>query len=616
MAISFVNKSAFASGTAGLTVGAVSATQANDLILLFVESANQAIATPTGYTIVTGAQVSAGTAAAAGGMRLNVFYRWATGADGTVSVADTGDHTTAIKLAYRGVDLTTPFDATPVTGTKTTASTSSSYPGITTASANALVIFSSALDLDAASTTTTSAQANGNITSLTERHDQTVASGLGGGIVLTDGFKAAAGATGNMTATVTSTQQVYITLALRPAPIVSTGDMDATETGSDTFAGSGSVFIEGAFSATETSADTFAGAGPGAVADGVSGSLAASETGNDTFTATGDVIVKGSLAATESGADTFTATGKVIVRGTLATTEAGADTFAANGDVIVRGSLAASEAGADTLAGSGKVLIEGAFSASETGSDTFAATGGGVQVSTGTMAAAETGSDALAGTGAVLVRGALAGLEAGADVFGGNGQIIVKGPLAASETGQDAFASTGNAPVRGMLAATETGSDTFAGNGAGENSGTMAAAEYGADLFASSGAIIVKGALSASEAGGDVFAASGGVAFGVASGDMVAIEAADTFGGYASGYFEPGYVGGVSGTVLVRGAMGAVEAGADVFRARASEYSRPRSSDINRQVQQRPDAPIFDSMRMAATVPHRRGAKIQTTRRG
>ena len=193
MPISFVNKSAFASGTAGLSVGAVANVQANDLILLFVESANQAITTPTGYTAVPSGLASAGTAAAAGGMRLTVFYRIATGADATDTVADSGDHTTAIKLAFRGVHTTTPFDATAVTGTKTTASTSSSYPGITTATANAHVIFASALDLDSNSTATTSAQANANITGLTERHDQTTASGLGGGIVITSGTKATAG---------------------------------------------------------------------------------------------------------------------------------------------------------------------------------------------------------------------------------------------------------------------------------------------------------------------------------------------------------------------------------------------------------------------------------------
>lgn len=232
MAISYVGKSTFASGTAGLTVAAVSGVVANDLILLFVESANQAITTPTGYTIVTGAQVSAGTAAAAGGMRLNVFYRFATGADGTVTVADTGDHTTAIKLVFRGVNLTTPFDATPVTGTKTTASTTATFPGITTATTNAWVVLASALDLDAASTATTGAPTNGNLTGLTERHDQTVTSGFGGGIVLITGTKAVAGATGNTTATVTNTQQVYVTLALRQQPVALAANVSGSATAS------------------------------------------------------------------------------------------------------------------------------------------------------------------------------------------------------------------------------------------------------------------------------------------------------------------------------------------------------------------------------------------------
>lgn len=229
MAITYVGKSTFASGTAALSVGAVSGVAAGDLLLLFVESANQPVAAPSGYTQVTNSPVAIGTAAAAGGVALQVFYRIATGADTTTTVADSGDHTTAIKMAFRGVSTSTPFDATPVSGTKTTASTSSSYPGITTATANAMVVYASALDLGAASTATTSSQANANLTSITERHDQTVASGFGGGLVITTGMKATAGATGNLTATVTSTTQVYLTLALRPSPPVITGDLAVTE---------------------------------------------------------------------------------------------------------------------------------------------------------------------------------------------------------------------------------------------------------------------------------------------------------------------------------------------------------------------------------------------------
>lgn len=231
MAISYVNKSAFASGTGALSVGAVSGVVANDLILLFVESANQNITTPSGFTQVTNSPVSTGTAAAAGGVRLAVFYQFATGADGTTSVADSGDHTTAIKMAFRGVNTTTPFDATPVSGVKTPASTTATFPGITTATANAWIVHASGLDRDAASTTTVGTATNANLTGITEHHDQTISSGVGGGLVVITGTKATAGATGNTTATVTSTIQVYLTLALREAAPVQALQASISATG-------------------------------------------------------------------------------------------------------------------------------------------------------------------------------------------------------------------------------------------------------------------------------------------------------------------------------------------------------------------------------------------------
>jgi len=53
MAVTLVNIGAFASGAASLTVAQPASTQAGDLLLLMVESANEVIATPSGYTEVT-----------------------------------------------------------------------------------------------------------------------------------------------------------------------------------------------------------------------------------------------------------------------------------------------------------------------------------------------------------------------------------------------------------------------------------------------------------------------------------------------------------------------------------------------------------------------------------
>lgn len=480
MALSFVGKSAFGSGTASVSAAAVTGVQAGDLLLIFVESANQPIASIAGYTQVTGSPVQTGTANAAGGVALQVFYAFATGADSSTTVGDAGDHTTAIKLAYRGVDQTTPFDATAVTGIKTPASTSSSFPGITTATAGAWVIHASALDLDLASTATTGTPTNANLTGLTERHDQTVTSGFGGGLVIIDGVKAAAGASGNTTATVTSTVQVYMTLALRAE--IGIGTFAATETGADTLSATGGVVIRGPGAATESGADALSAAG--SVSDGPNfGVFAAAESGSDTATAVGKVIVKGALSASESGQDALSAAGKVVIGGALASSETGSDAFASAGKVIVNGSVAGAESGGDTIFGSGGAVLSGALAADESGDDVLAASGkvlvqgaasaveegvDGLNASgsentgiTGSLSATES-PDAISADGSVLISGSVSTNES-PDAASATGQVLVAGSVAASETDSDAMAATGGPVVQGVVSATEAGSDTFGG---------------------------------------------------------------------------------------------------------------------------------------------------------
>ena len=169
-----------------------------------------------------------------------------------------------------------------------------------------------------------------------------------------------------------------------------TGSLNATETGSDTLASSGTVLVSGALSVTESGPDTFAA--NGAVV--VSGSLAVTESGPDTFAASGLLGTSGSLAVTESGPDTFSATGTTTggVSGSLDATEAGSDTAAVSGVVVVAGSLTVTESGADTFAASGAVVVTGLLSATESGPDTFEAVGFGGAV-TGSLNATESGSD-------------------------------------------------------------------------------------------------------------------------------------------------------------------------------------------------------------------------------
>lgn len=216
-----VGKGTFTSGTGALSVPPPGSLAADDLLLLVVESANEAIATPTGYTQVANSPQSTGTGAAAGGVRLAVFYKVTTGSESNVTVADTGNHTTAQIHAFRGVDPTTPIHQT-AGAVDAAATTALSAPAVTTTLTNCLIVNAIGLDKDAADSDTLSSVANAALSDVTEQHDQTVASGVGGGIAVITGGKATAGSTGNTTATGdSSTTHAYITIALAPvAPIV------------------------------------------------------------------------------------------------------------------------------------------------------------------------------------------------------------------------------------------------------------------------------------------------------------------------------------------------------------------------------------------------------------
>ena len=247
--------------------------------------------------------------------------------------------------------------------------------------------------------------------------------------------------TSTLAGTLTNVRGPVVLLRVReaaPAPI--TGTLAATETGSDTFSGSGDVIVEGSMAASETGSDTFAASGT-VTAAAITGTMAATETGTDTFSGAGKVITEGAMAALETGSDTFSASGDVIVRGAMAATETGADTFAASGDVVIDGSMAATESGTDTFAASGVVghpPIVGTMSATETGADVFAATGD--VVIKGTLAATETGSDTFAATGDVLISGQMAATESGTDTMSATGTVGstgVTGTMSAVESTED-----------------------------------------------------------------------------------------------------------------------------------------------------------------------------------
>ncbi|HLB31807.1 MAG TPA: hypothetical protein VJN91_09775, partial [Gammaproteobacteria bacterium] len=206
-----------ATGGTGVVNPAWPAHQIDDIALLFVESTGGQAATlsiPAGFVEVTNSPQATGAGTA--GTRITVFWARAISATmATPRVADPGNHVYAQILTYRGVIAAgDPWDVTGG-GVKAAASGTVTVTGVTTTVPNALIVQAVARDNDNAAAAF-SAQTNANLTSITERSDAGTAQGNGGGFAVWDGDMAAAGGTGNTTATVTSSINAFLTVALLP----------------------------------------------------------------------------------------------------------------------------------------------------------------------------------------------------------------------------------------------------------------------------------------------------------------------------------------------------------------------------------------------------------------
>jgi hypothetical protein len=215
----FVGVGTKAEGTGAVTPGLPLDLQLSDIMLLFVETANEAVSTPSGWAIVADSPQGTGTGGGAAATRLSVFWKRATATEVAPAVADPGDHAIAQILAFRGcIDTGNPWDVTSG-DVAAAATTAVSIPGDTTTVANCLVVLALAQATDTA-TAQASGYTNADLANLTERTDISSVSGNGGGFAVVTGEKAAIGAYGATTATLaTSSVQGRISIALKPALI-------------------------------------------------------------------------------------------------------------------------------------------------------------------------------------------------------------------------------------------------------------------------------------------------------------------------------------------------------------------------------------------------------------
>lgn len=207
-----------ASGTGDVVPTLPSGHQANDILLLFRQSSNEANSIPTGYTKL-GPMSGIVPGPASGATRIVVAWKRDNGSESDPTVVDTGDHTLAQIMAVRGCPTSgDPFLCVGATR-KITASTTGTASAGATPIDNCLVVNAWAHSLDTASTVFSS-PINSNLANLTLQINVSTTDGFGGGIGVVTGEKASEGGFAATTVTETSTTDVSVTFIMLPAGVL------------------------------------------------------------------------------------------------------------------------------------------------------------------------------------------------------------------------------------------------------------------------------------------------------------------------------------------------------------------------------------------------------------
>jgi hypothetical protein len=195
----------------------------DDILVMVGESANQAmtISNSAGgtWTQVTGSPQGTGTAGGVSSAGVQVWWSRYNGTQTAPTIAGTnGDHRAARIYAYRGVDTITAINAS-AGAVEATSDSSLSAIGVTTTAADCWILYAMALMDDAQDFGATFT--NATLTGITLRGASFGhAAGNDGRLGLVDGIKAAAGATGALTNTLTAVSvKAFVTLALQPAVV-------------------------------------------------------------------------------------------------------------------------------------------------------------------------------------------------------------------------------------------------------------------------------------------------------------------------------------------------------------------------------------------------------------
>lgn len=221
MAIAVVGVGAVASGAAAITPPFHASTAAGHIVIGIGESVGgeaypgAAGFPPTGWAHVTGSPNNVDTST-----RLTAIWKRIVGGDTAPSWGDSGNHNVGRTITFSGVKTTgDPWNVAPTSGQETAADTSAEFPTLTTLAANCMIVFCIATGRDGLTGAQMGALTGGTgLTNATERMDDWIATGTGGGIGMITADKASAGSIGSPTAAMGSTDsKALITIALEEA---------------------------------------------------------------------------------------------------------------------------------------------------------------------------------------------------------------------------------------------------------------------------------------------------------------------------------------------------------------------------------------------------------------
>ncbi len=219
------------------------------------------LTTANGFVACPSSPIASGGATGAGTILTAFWCRATSTSQAAPTTNDPGNHIQGLIFTISGaVTSGVPFDVSASAADIGSASTTTTWPTVTTTGADRLIVQIATRGNDSAAASW-SAFTNAALASIVEHADTGTLEGNGGGLVVISGTKAVAGATGATTATVTSSRHAALTLAV--SPIVSTafsgsaalsGEATLTATGKPALPASAAFSGEATLSGVQSSA--------------------------------------------------------------------------------------------------------------------------------------------------------------------------------------------------------------------------------------------------------------------------------------------------------------------------------------------------------------------------